>query len=276
MSSPEQPEWARHFALESVPNFRDIGGYGAHGGGVVRTGAVFRSTDLSRLSDEDSAALARLDIRTVYDLRSVAERDRAPDRLPPGSSALALDVLRDRGGSAITAQMLRVIEDPMIAETELGGGRAARYFESSYRDFVTMPSAVAAYRTMFAGLVGDEEGEPLPALVHCTTGKDRTGWATAALHLLLGVSEEHVFDDYLSTNGYLLPALSVVFETFESQGGDPSLLEPVLGVQRSYLESALAVMEENFGAVENYFAEGLGIDDKAQAQLRELLITDAQ
>lgn len=266
---------ARHFALGSVPNFRDIGGYATRDGGVVRTGAVFRSTDLSRLSDADSAALAPLGIRTVYDLRSAAERDRAPDRLPPGANAVALDVLEDRGGSAITAQMLRVIEDPTIAETELGGGRAAQYFESSYRDFVTMPSAIRAYRAMFGELAAGEQ-ESLPVLVHCTTGKDRTGWATAALHLLLGVSEDEIFRDYLSTNDYLLPALSVVFETFESQGGDPALLEPVLGVQRTYLESALAVMEDRFGTVENYFADGLGIDDKAQNRLRERLITDGR
>lgn len=255
--------------LASVPNFRDMGGYRTRDGGTVRTRVLYRSTDLSRVSDEDADALAALGIRNVYDLRSVSERDRAPDRVPADAQAVALDVLADRGGSNIVAQMLRVVQDPTTAEAEIGGGRAAGYFEKSYRDFVTLPSAVDAYRQLFTGLAGHDG---LPAVVHCTTGKDRTGWAAAALLLLLGVDEADVFHDYLVTNDYLLPALSGVFDAFEAQGGDPALLEPVLGVQRSYLESAMAAMTEHFGTIENYFADGLGIDADAQERLRSRLV----
>lgn len=258
--------------LASVPNLRDMGGYRTRGGGAVRTGVLYRSTDLSRMSDKDADALAALGVRTIYDLRSVSERDRAPDRIPADAKAIALDVLADRGGSNIVAQMLRVVEDPTIAETELGRGRAAKYFEESYRDFVTMPSAVDAYRAVFTGLF---EQDTLPAVVHCTTGKDRTGWASAALLLLLGVDEADVFHDYLVTNDYLLPALSGVFDAFEAQGGDPALLEPVLGVQRSYLESAIAAMTEHFGTIASYFADGLGIDAAAQELLRSRLVVTA-
>ncbi|NLE82807.1 MAG: tyrosine-protein phosphatase [Rhodococcus sp.] len=275
MTHPSRPDLAsrRLVLLASVPNFRDIGGYGIRDGGTVRTGALYRSTDLSRITDDDAPVVASLGIATVYDLRTAVERERAPDKLPAGANPVVLDVLAGRGGSAITAQMLRVVADPSIAETELGGGQAARYFEGSYRDFVTLPSAVDAYRTMFEGLSALEN---LPALVHCTTGKDRTGWATAALLLLLGVDENDVYDDYLLTNDYLLPALSGVFEAFAAQGGDPALLEPVLGVQRSYLDSALAAMTEHFGTIENYFGDGLGIDSDGQARLRDLLVVTAE
>ena len=43
------------------------------------------------------------------------------------------------------------------------------------------------------------EPEALPALVHCTAGKDRTGLVAALLLLVLGVDEETVAADYALT-----------------------------------------------------------------------------
>jgi Tyrosine phosphatase family len=68
---------------------------------------------------------------------------------------------------------------------------------------------------------------------HCTTGKDRTGWAAAATLLLLGVSTDDVFADYLPTNDQLHPALQPLLGQFRSIGGDPDLLKPVVGVQKN-------------------------------------------
>ncbi|QNG19471.1 tyrosine-protein phosphatase [Rhodococcus triatomae] len=257
--------------LTSVPNLRDIGGYRSAEGGRVRHGVLYRSTDLSRLTEPDEQEFARLRIATVYDLRTVDERTAAPDRLPAGTRALDLDVLADKRLRAIPAQMLAVIADPSIADRELGGGRAEEYFVGSYRDFVTLPSAVSAYRALFGDLAAlPDDG---PALVHCTTGKDRTGWATASLLLLLGVDEDDVFQDYLLTNELLLPALGEVFERFAAAGGDPELLEPVLGVRPEYLHAALATVREHFGSIEGYFGTGLGLGEDVQTALRERLIT---
>ncbi len=141
--------------LTSVPNLRDVGGYRTGDGAKVRTGVFYRSTDLSRVADADMPLLDGLGIRTVYDLRTADERDAAPDILPNGARAVALDVLADKGIRSIPAQMLQVIADPMIAERELGGGRAIEYFEGSYRDFVAMPSAVSSYRELFGGLASN-------------------------------------------------------------------------------------------------------------------------
>ncbi|QYB03598.1 tyrosine-protein phosphatase [Rhodococcus sp. USK10] len=257
--------------LTSVPNLRDVGGYRTADGAKVRTGVFYRSTDLSRVADTDMPALDGLGIRMVYDLRTADERAAAPDILPNGARAVALDVLADKGIRSIPAQMLQVIADPMIAERELGGGRAIEYFEGSYRDFVEMPSAVSSYRELFGGLATNGN---TPALVHCTTGKDRTGWATAALLLLLGVAEDDVFHDYLLTNELLLPAFAGVFEKFVDAGGDPALLEPVLGVREQYLQVSLAAMREQYGTIERYFSDGLGLDAGVQTLLRECMIAD--
>jgi protein-tyrosine phosphatase len=93
---------------------------------------------------------------------------------------------------------------------------------------------------------------------HCTTGKDRTGWAAAATLLLLGVSSDDVFADYLLTNDQLLPTLQPLLEQFRSIGGDPELLKPIVGVQKEYLETAIGEMQKRYKTIDGYFSQGLG------------------
>lgn len=61
-------------------------------------------------------------------------------------------------------------------------------------------------------------------------------------------------------------------DAFRDNGGDPQLLEPILGVQASYLEAALEEMRTQFGSVEDYFDAGLGLSQDTQDALREALV----
>ncbi len=255
--------------VPSLANLRDIGGPESRFGGSVRTGAVYRSTDLASLSKEGEQTLADLAVTTIYDLRTASERETAPDRTPAGIRELGLDVLADKQYRAIPAQMQQMIADPRAASELLGSGQALEYFQGSYRDFVTLPSAVASYRQLFLDLA---EPSSAPALIHCTTGKDRTGWAAAALLLFLGASKDAVFEDYLLTNTVLLPLFAPLFEKFAATGGDPTLLEGVLGVRPEYLEASLAELESVHGSIEAYFTDGLKIDQDTQTRLRGNLI----
>ena len=57
----------------------------------------------------------------------------------------------------------------------------------------------AEFRRLF-DIVLAEEG--LPLLMHCTSGKDRTGFAAAALLLAAGVPRDVIVEDYAITNLY--------------------------------------------------------------------------
>ena len=53
------------------------------------------------------------------------------------------------------------------------------------------------FREEWARLLrGLAEPDMLPAVIHCTDGKDRTGFAVALVLRALGVPEETVFEDY--------------------------------------------------------------------------------
>jgi protein-tyrosine phosphatase len=249
--------------VTSVPNLRDLGGWPTREGATVASGRLFRSTDLFGLSDGDLTAFEALGIRTVYDLRTAAERTAQPDRLPEGTDYVVADVLMDSAGAA-PAQLFALLSDARAANEALGGGRAAALFIDGYRQIATLPSSRAAYRLLFTGVAPDAGR---PALFHCTTGKDRTGWAAAAILMLLGVDDHLVMQEYLLTNDQLMPSLKAQFDEFEAQGGDPALLRDVLGVRPDYLTAAIATMRAEFGSIEGYFADGLGIDAAAQESL---------
>lgn len=88
---------------------------------------------------------------------------------------------------------------------------------------------------------------------------------------LLGVSRDDVMRDYMLTNTQLLPTLKPVVERFAAAGGDPELLQPVLGVRPEYLESAFDEVRRRYGSMNGYLAGGLGIDDGLRLRLREAL-----
>ncbi len=253
--------------LTTSPNLRDLGGWPTGDGRRVVFGAVFRSTDLSRLAGADVEAFDALGIRAVFDLRTEGERMMAPDALPEGAAVEFLDVLAD-STTALPADLMALLTDPPAATAALTADRVGRMFADAYREIVMLPSARAAYRSLFTDLASPGRR---PALIHCTTGKDRTGWAVAALLLLLGVSEEDVMTEYLLTNELFLPALAPVFDQFRDAGGDPAVLVPVLGVDRAYLDAALDQVTTRFGSMEGYFTEGLGLDEATIEALRAAL-----
>ena len=254
--------------IVSVPNLRDLGGYQTKDGYLVKSGLVYRANQLHHVRPDDMQKLARLGLKNSYDLRTLAERQPRPDEVPPEVSVVWLDVLAD-AQEAGPAQLEKLMQDPNAANEALGGGKAEEGFKASYRQFVSLPSAKLEFRKLFISL-GDKN--ELPALFHCTTGKDRTGWAAAALLTLLGVPKEVVMEDYLKSNDYILPMYKKVIDGFVEAGGEEAIPLAILGVKKEYLEAAFDEMEKNYGTIENYFAEALRIDAEGQNALKALYL----
>lgn len=261
----------RSLGIASLPNLRDVGGHVTPGGARVRTGLVFRSAALARLDGAESEAFAALGIRTVYDLRTAGERASAPDRLPSGTVHVVADVIADKDeGSPV--QMLELLACPERAERELGGDRAHALWIGHYRDFVRLDSARAAYGNLFRG-VAAEAGRPV--LFHCSTGKDRTGWAAAALLLLLDVPYAAVLDDYLESARHVEPMLRPFADEYAARGGNPDLIRSIFATVPAYLEAALDEVRRQYGGLQGYFGDGLGIDPAMRATIREALLEQA-
>jgi protein-tyrosine phosphatase len=254
--------------IPTVPNLRDMGGYKTQDGATVERGLVYRSDTFNPMSAEDKGKLGRLNLKNVYDLRTTAEVKVKPDQIPSEVEYHLLNVLED-AKSAAPAQLEALMHQPKKANAILGGGKIEEKFVEGYREFVSLPSAKQSYRTLFLSLADQQK---LPAVFHCTTGKDRTGWAAAALLSLLGVPEETVMEDFLASNKYTLPQFKHAIDGFVAGGGDRDIPVAIFGVKREYLEASFDEMEKRHGTIEKYFADGLGIDAEGQKALRELFL----
>jgi protein-tyrosine phosphatase len=250
--------------IQSVPNLRDLGGYTTPDGQCIRTGLLYRSDQLINITESDLQAIAALGLQKVYDLRTSGERTPHPDQIPSGVQDVVVDVLADEKQAA-PAELLQLLSNPQEANARLGGGKIVALFTKAYREFVSLPSALAGYRVLFTELADQRN---LPALFHCTTGKDRTGWAAAALLTLCGVPEADVFDDYVLSNDYILPKYQPQIDHLVVSGVEQDILLSILGVRREYLEASFAEVHDKFGSIEDYFAHGLGIDRAGQDALR--------
>lgn len=254
--------------LSCATNLRDLGGYRTGDGRQVKRDFVYRSDVFNPMTDADVGKLQVVGLKTDFDLRTTAEVERQPDRVPAGVEYVRLDVL---GNDRTFAKLGPLLQDPKQATKELGGGRIERMFIAGYRGFVSLPSARESYRGLFTALADPNE---LPAVFHCTTGKDRTGWAAAALLTLLGVPRETVMADYLRTNDYLLPYYAKPIDGFAAAGGDRAIAEAIFGVKPEYLDAAFDEVQNRYGSIERYFSKGLGLDASAQATLR-MQLTEA-
>ncbi|XVU25114.1 tyrosine-protein phosphatase [Actinoplanes sp. CA-054009] len=231
----------RSLHLAAAPNFRDGGGYRTADGHWVRMGVFYRSNSLATLTDADVAKLKRLGIRTDVDFRTDSEVAAGPDRLPAGTRYVFANVAGTTSPGSGGYQL----------DTEEHG---VAMMVAGEKGMVSSDSARKAYRT-FLTTVADPRAANV--LYHCTAGKDRTGWASAALLTALGVPRATVFEDYLLSNTYLAAsnaaALAAVPESIRAG------YKAVLDVRPEYLQSGFDEVAAKFGTFDRYLRDGLGV-----------------
>jgi protein-tyrosine phosphatase len=180
-------ERSRHVEFDACFNFRDLGGYETADGARVRWRVLYRADTLHRLTERDAERFAELGLRTVIDLRSGAEIDDH-GRLGVTSGDLAWhnvamsdDLKLAPGGEPPPPPPV----PPRRAPRDPGGVYLdiAERFRTSIGDVLTLLAA--------------EDG--LPAVFHCTGGKDRTGIIAALVLDILGVPDDVIAADYVLT-----------------------------------------------------------------------------
>jgi protein-tyrosine phosphatase len=169
-------EPVRKMPIQGCVNFRDLGGYRTVDGRRVRWRQLFRADGLSSLSDDDRSLLTGLGLATVIDLRTqdeVEQRGSFPvDALPVHYYNLPLT-------------------DVLPSVEELSSWGEASFVASRYSEMRTGGSAVLTQAvTILAGV------DALPAVIHCSAGKDRTGVLSALILAFLGVPDEVIAEDY--------------------------------------------------------------------------------
>lgn len=248
----------RRLAMDGTPNFRDFGGYAAADGRHVKWGSLYRSGQLSSLSDEDLALLKSLDIDLICDFRREDEQEKDPTRLPTGAQTQILSLPIIPGSNAAYFEQ-------MGSNWDDGPEQMFAFMLDVNRDLALAQGE--AYRRMFERMLNIDEAR---ILVHCSAGKDRTGFAAAIILLALGVSHDRVMQDYLLSARYFHPHREI--ERLKQKYGLETLPEaailPMLEVHEVYLNEALDSIHKQFDTLEAYLREELGVGDAEREALR--------
>jgi protein-tyrosine phosphatase len=238
--------FVRHYNLIGASNFRDLGGYPGQDGRPVRWRQIFRSNHLGHLTEADIGLLRGLGLRNAFDFRGSEERAAAACAI----AEIAVHSLPIEP-TVVAALRARLAKDKSLAPAD-----GIEVMRESYRNYVQQNTP--RFRSLFAHLLED----PAPLVIHCTAGKDRTGFACALVLHALGVAEDLIAEDYLLTNRY--------YRRDPSASNDlPDDVRQVLGsVEASFLAAAFDAIRADYGDLERYFADGLGLGARERARLK--------
>lgn len=256
--------------LQGVRNFRDIGGHRTVDGRRVRRGQVCRSGHLAQATDDDLRTLEQLGVTVVIDFRGPRDiADEGEDRLPPGARLVSIPMFDPARGSDIRSLLFDSPPEALVAH--FGDGRAAEAMMRGARTLVSDAQRVEQYGEMLRTIIANDDGA---TLIHCSAGKDRTGWAASLMLLTLGVPEETVIEHYLESNAHRHER-SARLADLARAGVDTSLLEPFFEVRAEYKRAALEALEEMWGGIDGYIRDGLRITDDELARFRSRMLEPA-
>lgn len=234
----------RVLAISGTHNFRDLGGYPTEDGSQIRWRTVFRCAHFANVDAVGWNQLSELDIRWLIDLREQAECDAAPTNWRAASTPELISVPRSAG--AYDNRQMLAFEPGM----DLLRARALRV--KAYCDKVLgFKHAIAA---MFQTLASDQPGS---LAFHCMAGKDRTGYLAAVLLTWLGVSREHVVEDYLLTrdtakNNVPIGQANGLLALYGLEDAGDDALRAMTEVIPECIIAALDDIEANHGGISSY------------------------
>jgi protein-tyrosine phosphatase len=231
----------------------------------MRRRLLFRSDALGRLTPSDLRVVQQLGLRTIVDLRTDQERASHPDRLPAGSAIRCVHL---------------PMRDPATPDTKLGlvawlawHGPSADFEAILRRHY----HAFAFHCTKSVGALLHCLADPanLPALVHCTGGKDRTGFTMAVLLLLLGTCPHDVIADHLATNEFLQPSLPRFVKSVRwlSLGRvSARQVMPLFETRAEHIQDVVEQVRSKHGSIQGWLEQACGVDLTTQQRLAQLFI----
>ena len=241
----------RAVTLEGASNFRDLGGYPTQDGHHVKWGHLYRSADISKLSDADLQILAARHITTVCDLRGPDEIKTNPDRLPAGATWYNMPA-----GS----------ENTRASTAALMGARPTNRDSMMIAFYGRTDHLKAKYKPMFDQLLALNGDKAL--LFHCTAGKDRTGVGAALILSALGVDQAIILKDYAATNEYWKGGSKEAVARMVASGADEKTIKAMLAANPVYLQNTFASINKQYGSMDKFLAQEMELTPEKLARLR--------
>ena len=239
--------------IPNLSNFRDLGGVKNSKGFLIKTNQLYRSNHFYNLSANDLKKIKNLKIKTVVDLRSKEEIQISPfiDNLSVFENIYSFPVAPKAGyklQELISTDMITLsLTEKLMIDSYIS---YARDFQEQYRSLIK--------------LIANKKN--LPLVFHCSAGKDRTGFASALIYLILDVPLEYIYKDYLHTNELWKPS-----KRFSKDLNKP-VSDAMLLAHQSYLESSMKQMIAMQGTLNSYIDKELMINSETILEINNNLL----
>ncbi len=250
----------RRLPLEGTPNFRDLGGYVTGEGGRLKWGKLYRSSKLSGLTEDDLHRVRRLGLTLVCDFRQAVEQELDPTHLGEDHTHLLANLPVSPGSAQ---NFMENLHNGIIVVDNVSD-----FMLDMNRDFVH--SQLPRYAEMFQLLLtGDQQ-----VLIHCASGKDRTGFGSALILDVLGVPEDDIVDDYMLTNRYLpideeVERLAGQFADHTGAPVTEEVLRPLMEVRPEYIRACFEEIRKHYASKEHFYEAALDLDAARITALRD-------
>lgn len=251
----------RNITLEKADNFRDLAGmndgYQTESGQSLKTGVIYRSNAL-QLTQAEIEKIKGLNVSRIYDLRTPGEIKTHPDSNIPG----------------VKWENRNLLGWEDIASVRTGFTVTPEQTIAGAEDIYRLLSNNNHSRQEIGNLITEIANNKSPQIIHCSGGKDRTGWVSAIMLHIAGVPRDVIVQDFMLSNDYSLNSIMTSFNNIAQTKGVEAALafSPFLGVQENWLEISFNEAEKSFGSMDAYITKGLGISPKTQDKLRSKLL----
>lgn len=251
--------------LTSVDNARQLGGYRI-GDKQVRQGLLLRTASLGAMNAEDAGLLVNeYHLAHIFDFRSDAEQQAAPDIVPDGVTHHSLACnMGSSGQNSLTSQfsnpetmmqtLLQYAEHPALQEMCREMYNKILFGEETQHNYQLFFQALCAMK--------DDEGA---VLWHCTQGKDRAGCASALLLGALGADRELIMMDFTLSRDNYQPMVDKIPTETEAQR---TVLNTLVSANPAIFEAALDSVDRRYGSLDNYLRDAIGVTDSMKEKLR--------
>ena len=250
----------RVIPMQSLFNFRDLGGYYTANGSQTRWGKLYRSSSFAGASLEDAKILNNLGIRTVIDFRTDKEREDSPSKY-------------------ITSQTYNfplrgnptVIFSDQILSKKMKAGDVKVYTQTIFSWLLENNSDY--YMKMFDIL---SDSDNYPVVIQCVSGSDRSAVAAALILAALNIDSDQIVSDYMLTNdlmNYDSYISNLAKDNIYLQ--DPDIQETYTAMYRMHKETIIYSfnkLQKDYGTLDNYFSTVLKLNAKKREKLKEIML----
>ncbi|WP_241592262.1 tyrosine-protein phosphatase [Rosenbergiella epipactidis] len=243
--------------LQSIANFRQLGGLLTKEGRKIRSNCLFRCSALDRLTAQDSEQLAQLAGVTILDYRDIHEAQAKPDQIVTAANYLNIpanppDLVVDAKVVEFSPQAIEALD-------------VDRFMTQLYQQ---LPFNNPAWRQLIATL---SHPETQTLIQHCAVGKDRTGLGCAITLLLLGCEESVIIDDYLATNGRLEEIGQQALALWPAGVSEKAQanFRQLLSVDKAWLVAALTAIKQRYASIEQWLEQEYGVTAQQRQSIQD-------